>query len=85
MATKANTAMTKKDDIKAIKDSLVLPILYSDVQLLNNLNITERKKRFIDVILPAILIYQHQLSQDIERTKILKEKSRYSETAKESR
>jgi len=73
-----HVTVEKKDDIKSIKDSLVLPILYSDVQLLNSLNITERKKRFIDVILPAILIYQHQLSQEIERTKILKEKSRYS-------
>ena len=30
-----HVTVEKKDDIKAIKDSLVIPILYSNVQLLN--------------------------------------------------
>ena len=73
-----HVTVEKKEDIKAIKDSLVIPILYSDVQLLNKLSIAERKKRFIDVILPTVLIYRHQLAQKVERVKILQEKSRYS-------
>jgi len=73
-----HVTVEKEDDIKAINDSLVVPILYSDVKLLNSLNINVRKKKFIDVILPTVLIYRHQLNQKIERVKILKEKSRYS-------
>ena len=34
----------KEEDIKPIKDSLVIPVLYSDVRLLNELNIDKRKK-----------------------------------------
>ena len=73
-----HVTVEKESDIKPIRDSLVVPILYSDVRLLNNLNIEARKQRFIDVILPTVLIYRHELSQKIERTRILKEKSRYS-------
>ena len=68
----------KEEDIKPIKDSLVIPVLYSDVRLLNELNIDKRKKKFIDVLLPTILIYRQQLTQRRERIAILKEKSRYS-------
>lgn len=73
-----HVTVEKETDIKAIKDSLVIPILYSDVKLLNKLNINSRKEKFIDVILPAVLIYRHQLAQNKERTKLLKEKARYS-------
>jgi len=72
----------KETDIKPIEDSLVVPILYSDIKLLNELGIEKRKERFIDVILPTILIYRHQLNQKTERVKLLKEKSRYSMTWK---
>ncbi|MCG8306869.1 MAG: glucosaminidase domain-containing protein [Cytophagales bacterium] len=73
-----HVTVEKKEDIKSIKDSLVIPVLYKDVHILNKLNIAERKKKFIDVILPAILIHRHQLAQKIEHTKLLQEKSRYS-------
>ena len=68
----------KIEDIKPIKDSLVVPILYSDVHLLNQLSIYKRKIRFIDVMLPTILIYQHQLAGEKENVKILQQNSRYS-------
>jgi Bax protein len=73
-----HVTVEQESDIRPIKDSLVIPILYSDVRLLNNLGIEERKQKFIDIILPTVLIYRHELSQKIERTRILKEKSRYS-------
>ena len=73
-----HVTVEKESDIKAIEDSLVVPILYSDVQLLNKLNITTRKKKFIDVILPAILIYRYRLAQKQEQIRILVEKARYS-------
>ena len=68
----------KEKDIIPVKDSLVIPILYSEVQLLNKLSIEKRKIRFIDVLLPTILIYQHQLASERENVKILRNKSRYS-------
>jgi len=68
----------KQDDIRVIDDSLVVPILYSDVKLLNSLETGVRKKRFIDIILPAILIYHHDLNTNRERVKILQDKSRHA-------
>lgn len=69
----------KIEDIKPIKDSLVAPVLYTDVQLLDELDTEKRKDKFIDVILPTVLIYRHQLSQRKERVGLLKEKSRYAQ------
>ncbi len=68
----------REKDIRSVKDSLVVPVLYSDVQLLNQLSIDKRKIRFIDVMLPTILVYQHQLASEKENVKILQNKSRYS-------
>jgi Bax protein len=68
----------KTTDIKPIKDSLVVPILYSDVRLLNELSTDLRKKKFIDVLLPTILIYRHQLGKKRDKVKILQEQARYS-------
>lgn len=73
-----HVTVEKESDIKSIEDSLVIPTLYSNVRLLNKLKINTRKEKFIDVILPTVLIYRHQLNQKIERSRILKEKSRYS-------
>lgn len=68
----------KEKDIKPLKDSLVIPILYSDVKLLNQLSIDKRKIRFMDIMIPTILIYQHQLASKKENIQILRNKSRYS-------
>jgi Bax protein len=46
--------------------------------MLNELNVNERKDKFIDVLLPTILINRHQLAQHRIHVEILKEKSRYS-------
>ena len=73
-----HVTVEKESDIKEISDSLVAPILYNDVKILNTLETSRRKERFIDVMLPTVLIYRHQLNQKIDRVKILKEKSRYS-------
>jgi Bax protein len=74
-----HVTVEKLEDIKPIKDSLVEPVLYNEVQILDNLDSDMRKDRFIDVILPTILIYRHQLSQRQERVGLLKEKARYSQ------
>jgi Bax protein len=68
----------KEEDIKIISDSLVEPVLYTNVQLLDDLNSEERKNRFIDITLPTILIYRYQLSQRRQRAESLKEDARHS-------
>ncbi len=72
-----HVTIEKIEDIKIIRDTLVEPVLYSSVQILDKLDNEERKKRFIDVLLPTILIYRHQLAQNRESVKLLKEKVRY--------
>lgn len=73
-----HVTVERESDIKSNNDSLVIPILYSNVQLLNNLNTATRKKKFIDVILPTVLIYRHELTQNLDQVKLLREKSRYA-------
>ncbi len=73
-----HVTVEKAADIKQIEDSLVVPILYSDVLILNQFNIEKRKNRFIDVMLPTILIYRHQLELKKEKVAILQDKLRYS-------
>jgi Bax protein len=61
------------NDIKSIEDSLVAPVLYTNVQVLKELSAPERKKKFVDVVLPTILIYRHHLAVQKERLSVLKE------------
>lgn len=68
----------KEKDIKSIDDSLIVPVLYSDIKLLSQLNIEKRKKRFFDIMIPAVLIYQHQLSIKREYVQLLQRNLRYS-------
>ncbi len=72
-----HVTVEKEEDIKIIDDSLVIPVLYTNVHILDRLDGEVRKKRFIDITLPTILIYRYQLSQIRERVEILKEKARH--------
>lgn len=74
-----HVTVEKEEDIKIISDSLVAPVLYTHVQLLDRLDGEVRKKRFIDIVLPTVLIYRHQLSERRERVETLKEKARHSQ------
>lgn len=73
-----HVTVEKVEDIRPINDSLVVPILYSDVKLLNELDMDSRKQKFIDILIPTVLIYHHQLGLNKERVKILQENARYS-------
>ncbi|HEY9117033.1 MAG TPA: glucosaminidase domain-containing protein, partial [Roseivirga sp.] len=65
------------EDVIPIDSVLVKPILYRDVNFLDSLNSDEAKIKFIEVILPAILVAKKQLEQDlihligIEKRKVL--------------
>ena len=74
-----HVTVEKLEDIRHIEDSLVSPVLYNDVKILDILDSESRKEKFIDIILPTVLIYRHQLAQRKERVEILKERARYSQ------
>jgi len=71
-------AVEKLEDIRHIEDSLVAPVLYNDVKILDELDSESRKEKFIDIMLPTILVFRHQLAQNRSRVQFLQERSRYS-------
>lgn len=64
--------------IQLLSDSLVKPIIYTGVQGLEKQPVEMAKKMFISIILPAVLIAKHQLSEEREKLLILKSKKRWS-------
>ncbi|MFA8437146.1 MAG: glucosaminidase domain-containing protein [Marinifilaceae bacterium] len=56
-----------KEDIQPITDSLVEPVIYTKVISLNNLPVSEKKRKFIELLLPAILVTQYNLNKDLDR------------------
>jgi len=54
-------------DVIAINDSLVPPIVYKSIPDLSKLSIPDRKKAFIDIVLPSILLVQNRISTDRSR------------------
>lgn len=60
------------ENIQPVQDSLVIPYVYDSVTILGRLTLEERKKKFVDVMLPAILIIrQHLLEQEKRLRSIL--------------
>lgn len=51
-------------DVIAINDSLVPPIVYKSIPDLSKLSIADRKKAFIDIVLPSILLVEERISTD---------------------
>ena len=57
----------KAEDILPLDSIVVKPILYDNVFFLDSLPYEEAKQKFIDVMLPAILVVKWQLEQDLAR------------------
>ncbi|OEK04731.1 glucosaminidase domain-containing protein [Roseivirga misakiensis] len=55
------------DDIVKISSGLVQPVLYTKISKLPSLPPFEEKNRFINIILPAILVAKYELDQDLTR------------------
>ena len=49
-------------DIVTISDSLVIPYIYTSAVSLKNLPVAEKKKKFFDMMLPAVLVAKKELS-----------------------
>jgi Bax protein len=52
------------EDILPVSDSLVKPVIYNNGVSLAYLDQDEKKQKFIDLILPSILITKYQIDQD---------------------
>lgn len=52
------------DEIVHIGEGEVLPIIYKSVPDLSELNIANRKKTFVDILLPSILLTKEQILND---------------------
>jgi Bax protein len=69
----------KIEDIKSVDDSLVAPTLYNEVKVLDELDSEIRKTKFIDVVLPTILILRHNLNEERAKVAQLRQQARYSQ------
>lgn len=62
----------KKDDIYSFSDSCIIPYIYKKVISLNDLPIEEKKEKFVQMLLPSILVAQHDLNQKLKRVEHIK-------------
>jgi Bax protein len=68
------------NQIVLLKDSLVAPIVYSNVSGLEQLHVPYAKEMFVSVLLPSILVAKHSLSQDRLRMEYLQKKKKNWDT-----
>jgi len=59
------------EDVVAITDSLVKPIIYKRPIPLGVLDIDERKQTFIDMFLPSILIVRYKLNRTLRKVELI--------------
>lgn len=57
-----------------VKDSLVVPVIYTNTVSFKSLAVAEKKSKFIDFILPSVLVVKHDIEQEQSLVKALKEK-----------
>ncbi len=59
--------VSSSSDIVPIKDSLVIPYVYTSAISLNNLPVTEKKQKFFDMMLPAVLVAKREMAIQLKR------------------
>jgi Bax protein len=57
-------SLEKTNDILPLDNQIVTPVVYSNIVSLKDLPSEERKKKFIELVLPSVLIAQHRIKQD---------------------
>lgn len=57
----------EKADVYSFSDSCIIPYIYKKVISLNDLPVEEKKEKFIQMLLPSILVAQHDLNQKLKR------------------
>ncbi|MGQ1911418.1 glucosaminidase domain-containing protein [Marinifilum sp. RC60d5] len=56
-----------KEDISTFTDTCITPYIYTKVISLRKLPVKEKKQKFVEMLLPSILLIQHNLNQKIKR------------------
>jgi len=64
-------SIKKPSDILKINDNAVKPVIYEDISKFNNFPDTNRKERYIETLLPAILVVRFNLLNEKSRTERL--------------
>jgi Bax protein len=59
--------INSSNDIVAITDSLVIPYVYTSAVSLNNLPVAEKKSKFFEMMLPAVLVAKKEISIKLQR------------------
>ena len=73
-------AIKSPDDILPINDSFVVPVVYTETISLNNLPVAEKKKKFFEMMLPAILVSKAKLNDTLDKVKIIAKKDKLTLT-----
>jgi len=60
-------AIQTPDDIEALTPPLIKPVAYTSVSSLANLQVSTKKQKFFDMILPAVLISKQRLEEKRQR------------------
>ena len=67
-------AIVSPSDIIAINDSLVIPYVYTSAISLNHLPVPEKKKKFFEMMLPAILVAKEEIAINLQRVVVISDK-----------
>ena len=71
-------AVTHPDDILALEDTLVRPVLYQNLPALDSLPVDQAKAKFIAAVLPAILISKYRINKERELVRQLSLKEHWT-------
>jgi len=66
------------DDIIPITDSLVIPYVYTSAVSLNNLPVAEKKNKFFEMMLPAVLVAKKELAIKLQQVVTISKKSSWT-------
>jgi len=77
------TRLVRVDSLKQIQlvsDSLVEPVLYTNVSGLEVLPVPQAKAKFISAVLPSVLVARYQVEERRQKLMLLKEKKKWKKT-----
>jgi len=64
-------------DVVHMDDSLIIPLVYENISVLDSLEGQELKEKFVDVLLPSILIAKYRIDEKRKKLLRLKKKKRW--------
>ena len=67
-------------DILPIEHSFVVPVVYTKTISLNGLPVAEKKTKFFEMMLPAILVSKAKLDETLEKVKVISKKNKLTLT-----